>query len=281
MVDINGLTNRPLVTIDKKYFNENLSAMELPHHLFADTGAIKITFENVNFSYCVFKNVYFKGCKFVECNFTGAQFESSNFRGSQFENCTFIFSVFRNTEISHKELLVNLSEWPNNNREWLRRLRINAESIGDVEAVKSFVKEEMLASREHLKKARAAKEGYYAQKYERWDKRLSVYLESIINYLDWHLWGHGEHPHKLVFTILGMITLSSAYVFFHNEGVSFDAKLNDLLSIAWVTVADVSQTFVGVKSTGVDNGLAAILSLVRYISLGLFTSVLYKSIARR
>jgi hypothetical protein len=281
MVDINGLTDRPVVTIDKKYFNENLSAMELSHHLFVDTGAIKITFENVDFSHCVFKNAYFKGCKFIECNFTGAQFESSNFRGSRFENCKFIFSVFRNTEISHKELLVNLSEWPNNNREWLRRLRINAESIGDVEAVKSFVKEEMLASREHLKKARAAKEGYYRKKYKRWDKRLTVYLDSIINYLDWHLWGHGEHPHKLAFTILGVISLSSVYVFLQNEGVSIDAKMNDLLSIAWVIVTDVSQTFVGVKSTGVDNGLAAILSLVRYISLGLFTSVLYKSIGRR
>lgn len=281
MADIDGLTDRPTVTIDKKYFSENLSKNDLSHHFFIDTGAMKITFEGVNFSHCVFKNAYFKSCKFIECDFTGAQFEGSNFRGSRFDNCKFIFSVFRNTEISHKELLVNLSGWPNNNREWLRRLRINAESIGDVEAVKSFVKEEMLASREHLKKARAAKEVYYAKKYEGWDKRLSVYLDSIVNFLDWHLWGHGEHPHKLVFTILGMITLSSAYVFFHNEGVSFDARLNDLLSIAWVTVADVSQTFVGVKSTSVDNGLAAILSLARYISLGLFTSVLYKSIARR
>ena len=139
----------------------------------------------------------------------------------------------------------------------------------------------MLASREHLKKARAAKESYYGKKYKSWDKRVTVYFDSIVNYLDWHLWGHGEHPHKLIFTILGVISLSSIYVFLQNDDVSIDAQMNDLFSIAWMTVIDVSQTFVGVKSTGVDNGLAAILSLVRYISLGLFTSVLYKSIARR
>lgn len=48
MSDIDGLTDRPTVTIDKKYFSENLSKNDLSHHFFIDTGAMKITFEGVD-----------------------------------------------------------------------------------------------------------------------------------------------------------------------------------------------------------------------------------------
>jgi hypothetical protein len=274
-------SDRPTKIIEKKYFNQHRQDDDFAHHFFIDTGAVKLSFTNVNFSFCIFKNGYFKNCKFVDCNFTGAQFENSNFRSSTFVNCKFIFSVFRGTEVSHLELLSNLSEWPNNNREWLRRLRLNAESIGDVKAVKACVKEEMLASREHLKKAREAKEGYYAKTYKGWDKRLPVYIESIGNFFDWHIWGHGEYPHKLAGTIVLIISLSSAYLFLQGQGVNGNAQWNDLLLHAWHCLRDVSQTFIGVKVESVGDGLASSLSLVRYVSLGLFTSVLYKSIARR
>lgn len=273
--------DRPVSIVEKQYFAGDFSGEDFKHHFFIDVGAKEIKFKKVIFSFSDFENAYFKDCIFEECVFIGAQFNNSNLRGSVFVNCKFQYSVFRGTEISHKELLTNLSGMPNVDREWLRRLRINAESIGDVKAVKAYVKEEVRASREHLGKARAAKEGYYAKKYKQLDKKLVIYLESIGNFFDWHIWGHGEYPHKLVIFIGLIILTSSGYIFLQRQGVNGDAQWNDLLSMAWVSLSDVSQTFVGIKSDSISNGLASALALVRYVSLGLFTSVLYKSIARR
>jgi hypothetical protein len=174
------LVKRPVTTVEKQYFAGEFNGDDFRHHFFVDVGAKEITFKKVIFSFSDFENAYFKDCKFEGCEFIGAQFNNSNFRGSVFINCKFQYSIFRGTEISHKELLTNLSGMPNVDREWLRRLRINAESIGDVKAVKAYVKEEVRASREHLRKARAAKEGYYAKKYKKLDKRLAVYFESVI-----------------------------------------------------------------------------------------------------
>ena len=55
--------------------------------------------------------------------------------------------ILQRTDIPCKEMLINLSSWPNVNRDWLRRLRINYEGLGDVASVKACVRQEMLASR--------------------------------------------------------------------------------------------------------------------------------------
>ncbi len=44
---------------------------------------------------------------------------------------------------------------------------------------------------------------------------------------------------------------------------------------------DVLYSFLGVKVQGFPDGMSAFLGLTRYVSLGLFISVLYKRLSRR
>ncbi len=189
--------------------------------------------------------------------------------------------MFSSTEVPYRELLANLCPWPNVNREWLRRLRINFESIGNIEAVKACAREEMTASREHLKKAREAKEGYYAKTYKGFWKQIPVRWESFRVFLDWHLWGHGEYPIKLFLAVLTVLIVASGYVVVDFYSVNNASSMRDVLYAFLSAFRDVCYTFVGRPQNSIAEWLAAILSLFRYIALGLFISVLYKNIARR
>jgi hypothetical protein len=283
---------RPYTLIEKKYFVGQpidqkpkyflfKGELYLKHHFFKDTGAKKFIFKNVDFSFSVFDNAYFHQCQFEDCSFIGAKFNGCNLRNSIFTNCKFEYSVFSGTEVPYRELLANLSSWPNANREWLRRLRINFESTGNIEAVKACVREEMTASREHLKKAREAKEGYYAKSYKGFWKQIPVRWESFRVFLDWHLWGHGEYPFKLFITVLAILLVASVYVVVDHFTLNDAPSLRDV-SYAFLTAfRDVGYTFVGLPQGSIAEWLAATLSLIRYIALGLFISVLYKNIARR
>lgn len=273
--------DRPVVTIEKRYFSDSYDGDDFKHHFFKDTGAKELTFKNVDFSYCVFDNAYFHKCRFEDCTFIGARFNGCNLRNSSFTNCKFEYSVFSGTEVPYRELLANLCPWPNVNREWLRRLRINFESTGNIEAVKACVREEMKASREHLKKAREAKEGYYAKSYKGFWKQIPVRWESFRVSLDWHLWGHGEYPIKLFLTVMAILIAASGYVVVDSHSVNNSFSLRDAFYTFLTAFRDVSYTFVGLPQDSIAEWLAAILSLIRYIALGLFISVLYKNIARR
>lgn len=267
--------------IEGQYVSSSCEGDNFGNYIFRDIGANKLTFRGVNFSFCIFDNAYLKDCKFENCKFTGAKFYDSNLRGSSFSNCEFQYSYFKGTDIPCKEMLINLSSWPNVNRDWLRRLRINYEGLGDVASVKACVRQEMLASREHLRKAREAKEGYYAKSYKGFRAQLLVRLESLTTFLDWHLWGHGERPHKLFVTVCAIVLLSATYHFFRYYQLEAALAWGDIVKSFFYSLRDVTYSFIGVGQASVPDGMNAILSLIRYIALGLFISVLYKSIARR
>jgi len=281
VVDDELFTPKNRIVIESKFVSSGCDGNDFKNYVFKDIGGNQLTFKGVDFSFCVFDNAYLRDCKFEDCIFTGTKFIDSNFKGSSFVNCKFEYSVFKSTAISSKELLTNLSSWPNVNRDWLRRLRINYEALGDVASVKACIKEEMLASREHLRKAREAKEGYYAKAYKGYKAQFPVRIESLANFLDWHLWGHGERPHKLFFTVCVLIAISAFYVLFDSYGITAASAGTEIAESFFYSLRDVSYSFVGVKQDTVPDGLAALLSISRYIALGLFISVLYKNIARR
>lgn len=269
------------VIVDSQFITKSCEGDDFKNHVFTDVGCNKLTFKFVDFSFCIFDNAYFRDCKFEKCKFIGAKFIDSNFKGASFVNCKFQYSTFKNTEISCNELLSNLSPWPNANRDWLRRLRMNYESLGDVASIKACVKEEMLASRDHLRKAREAKESYYSDTYKGFLSQASIRWESFLNFIDWHLWGHGEHPYKLGVAVLIWIAALSLVVMFDSYEITPASIWSDIAKSYLLSLRDVGYTFTGIKQPSVSEGLASLLSISRYIALGLFISVLYKSIARR
>ncbi len=276
-----GLQDKPVKVIENKIFTAPITGKSFQHFQFKNTGAKNIKFENCDFLYCFFERAYFHGCQFVNCKFIGARFVDCNFRGASFDGCDFEYATFKSTLIDGHELLRNLPAWPNARRELLRNLRLNAESIGDDKSVKIFVREELAASREHLKKARQAKEKYYASKYGSLSKRGQVYWQSLTVWVDWNLWGHGEYPWHLLRTIIIGLLLASSYRIIESGVITDSLPIGQALSIVMAHFLDVTKTFVGIVPNDFPSGLAAILSLFRYIVLGLFISVLYRRLSRR
>jgi len=276
-----SLEDRPVNIIVNKYFKNSITSINFQHHVFRDTGAKKLVFKNCDFSFCLLERAYFHACEFIDCKFIGARFVDCNFRNARFEGCQFEYSIFKSTLISHHQILKNLSPWPNVRRELLRTLRINAESIGDAEAVKEYVREELSASREHLKKARDGKESYYAKKYKGFHAKLTIYGHSIWSWFDWHLWGHGEYPAKILRTIIIILIFSTLHLLFNDQTFSVNLTISNIISLSMKYFLESAFVFVGVIPDEFPDIVAALLSLTRYVSLGLFISVLYKRLARR
>lgn len=274
------IESRPMAVLSEVVFTGAISGEDFRSTVFRDTGSKRIEFRDCDFSYCRFERAYFHSCTFINCKFIGARFADSNFRRATFEGCGFEYAVFHRTLIPHRQLLANLPAWPNVRRELSRALRINFESVGDAEAVKEFVREELSASREHLKKAREGKESYYG-KYRKFPKMVRVYWDSFWVWLDWNVWGHGEYPAKLLRSI-GLILVAAV------AWEMYSSKL-ELMTMSIPTIGswlvqhgrDVVYSFLGVKVDTISDGMSALLGLTRYVTLGLFISVLYKRLSRR
>jgi len=273
--------NKPVKLIKDKFFNESLTNMSFQHHTFRDTGAKKLIFKGCDFSYCIFDRAYFHACEFDDCNFTGVRFIDSNLRNTIFNGCKFEYAIFKSTLVSHHQMLKNLPAWPNVQRELLRTLRINAENIGDAESVKEFVRYELAASREHLKKAREGKESYYSKKYKGFWNKIKIYWESMWLWIDWHLWGHGEYPEKLLGTIVGILFVLTFFRLITDNSLNGESTFYEIFSLSLDYLLQNIYAFVGIIPDEFPKGLAALLALTRYVSLGLFISVLYKRLARR
>jgi hypothetical protein len=273
--------DRPVVQVENKYFIGDVSGVLLQHHIFKNVGAKRIVFTGVDFSYSIFERSYFHDCTFIDCKFVGCRLVESNFRGAKFQGCSFEYMAARLTNISHKELLGNLPAWTNAKRELMRSLRINADSVGDVEASKAFVREELAASREHLRKARESKEAYYSKNYSGFGNRVDVYWKSFWGFLDWHLWGHGEYPHKLILAVSTFLVFSSLFLLFLSHDINAEISVSGLAGFFFESLTDVLYSFVGVKVAGFPDVWLALLSVLRYVSLSLFVTVLYKRLVRR
>lgn len=275
------LEDKPVRRIRDKFFARSLSDRDFSHSRLDNTGAKKLTFRGCDFSYCDFTQAYFHGCSFEECNFTGARFTECNFRSARFVACRFEYSTFKSTIISSEQLLRNLPSWPNVRRDLLTALRLNADSVGDAEAARKFVREELKASREHWKKAREAREGYYAAKYGGWRQRVEVYWRSIALWVDWHLWGHGEYPWRLLRAMAMGLVVAALLSASADSRLGIDSSVAAGAAVIWEHFVDVTKSFVGMEVRRTPVFLAVILSFLRYLALGLFIAVLYRRLSRR
>jgi Pentapeptide repeats (9 copies) len=258
---------------------------DFSHYTFEDFGARQVVFNNCIFSYCVFTRAYFYGAKFTDCRFVGARFTDCNFRSAIFSGCDFSYASFRGTIISRKEIAVNFPSEPNIRRELLQALRANAISIADDAGAKFFIWEELKAGEEHNRKAREAKEFYYAKKYQ-WknNKRewALVRLERPWLWLQRFGWGYGERPLRLLRSIsllLGIFTILVSW----NISENFQQFAGNLYKSAKFTIA----VFLGIPFGNlgepliVSLWLVSFIALTRYITLSLFVTLLFRRLSRR
>lgn len=262
-------------------FSEGLSDKSLIHGHFTDVSGKKATFEKVDFSYSVFTRAYFHDTIFKDCKFTGCRFNECNFRGAKFSLCDFKYAFFDRTIVPHKQLIACAPAWPNVKRDLMQIMRANAVSVGDIEAERAFIREEMKARREHLRRARAQEEEYYKRKYAGWWNWCSVRWQSFWLFLDRNILGHGEHIGRAVLGSLALLLLIATFQWLYDldSSDSFGRVVLGFVESAKY----VLYLLLDVPSVVAQPpySLAIVVILLRYFLIGLLVAGLFRVLSHR
>lgn len=254
--------------------------LDLRHRRFDDMNAYKAQFIDCDFSYSVFERAYFRSAKFRNCKFVGCRFYDSNLRGASFSASNFKYATFHRTLLDPIEMIAVLPQEPNLRRDILQNLRANAAEIGDFSSQRDFVLAEIGAASDHERRALKGKEDYYRVKYYGFVPKARAALSYFGLMFSGLLWGHGERPLRLI-----------------GSAVFFIAVLSFLNLWAVIPRVGWAETGAGLKVIGYcfdqfwDAGpdirfrgfllVDYLLIAMRYVYIGLFISVMFKSISHR
>jgi len=254
--------------------------LDLKNRRFDDLNANQATFVDCDFSYSVFERAYFRGATFEGCRFVGCRFYDANLRGASFHVCDFKYATFHRTLLEPKEILAVLPLEPNLKRDSLQNLRANAAEVGDYGSQRLFVLAEVDAATDHLSRALKGSEDYYRRKYPGvLDKTLAAVGLARLKLGGW-VWGHGERPFRMIRSAaILVLVLTFVNMWSIVPRVGWDATHSGLevlrYSVDLVLDASPDRRFKGFLL--IDYALIA----MRYVYIGLFISVLSKSISHR
>lgn len=265
-------------------FEKDIKDKNFKYSVLFRTGAKGIKFENCDFSFTVLNQAYFRNAVFIKCKFIGAFFIDCNFRGAELHECDFKYSNFQNTVIPSNVVLSNLPEWPNVKRELLRMHRINAANLGDAEAVKLYIREELVAQREHYRRARKRNESYYSNKYSGIKNWGFVRIKSLQLWLDWNLWGHGEYPMKLIVSTIIILSIIALIVTFKITNINGQLSINEFFHAIMQSLKHTFNAFIGLSNDDlyiVSAFWTYVVVIYRIIVIGMFVSVLFRYLSKR
>jgi len=233
--------------------------------------AVDLTFNKISFKQAIINKCYFRNCIFKNCDFTGCQVTTTNMQGSDFIGCTFNYATFRETYIGIDPLSHNLPGWENLKLSLAKGLRMNYASIGDWDGVNFAIRVELNATKEHLRKAAFSRESYYRKKKEYNGIGRVIYIcKFLYFFLMELLWGNGEKPLRMfvsvpvilvVFTCIVSVVIEKSFIEILKETILF--------------------FLIGGESSILGNIMLAMLSVFRYMVIGLFVSSLVRRLSRR
>ena len=260
------------IVVDHEWV-EGVHDEALKNHIFQRVSGNKIHFANVDFRYCTFDSCYLRLCVFDKCDFTGCRFVGTNFQGSTFSGCDFDYAVFERTLID-SDILDNCSPRRENLRlKFARTLRTNYQALGDSDAVNKAILVELNATRVHFSKAWRSSELYYRDKY--------AGLERVFAFLAWSkfvagdaIWGNGERASRLVRTSIALVVLVTI-------ADTVFARNPTLVADWWSAFISAPQILLGTKQPSYPGLILALITLTRYVLLGLFVSILVRRFTRR
>lgn len=261
-------------------FSTSQENMDFSHHQFTDCSGYEKVFTKCNFSYCLFQRAYFRKVKFIECNFTGAKFFDSNFRDADFEHCKFPYSIWKFTLIQQKQVLNNLPEWPNVKVLLLQNHKANANSFGDVKAVRAYLSEEIEANKEHYRRAMQRNEGYYSKKYSKRGQWFTAFRKYYGLKLDNLIWGHGESPIRVLLSIIFLILFTAILQSYFSDNIGTNSLKQGLSAFVTYSINDL-KAFIGIQSVDVNDIAKGVLTVFRYVALSLFVRILFNKFSWR
>ena len=254
--------------------------LDLRHRRFDDMNANKSEFYDCDFSYSIFDRAYFHLAKFTNCKFIGCRFYDSNLRGASFPGCDFKYTIFHRTLLETKEMIAILPHEPNLKRDALQNLRANAAEIGNFSSQREFVLAEIDAAINHELRALKGTEDYYRRKYQGFLPKLQAALKYLGLRFGGLLWGHGERPLMLVVSaviFIGVLSIINSWAVLPN--VTWEETRSGMNIFRYCF-----DQFWGATPEAKFRGYLLIdytLIGLRYLYIGLFISVLFKSISHR
>jgi hypothetical protein len=262
------VARRKIVRADWRYRN------------FEDFNALAAEFEDCDFRYSNLERGYFRDAKFTNCRFIGARFTECNFRGASFYRCDLKFVNFQRCLVDVRELVASLPPEPNIRREALQNLRANAVEVGDYAAEGLLVLQEIEATKRHYSYALRGFDSYYRKKYSSILSKFEAGAKLAWLQIAGQIWGHGEKPWRLLLSCLVILCVLS-FINFWNvmPRVGWNESRGGLNALEYVI-----QLFLDMSPDARFRGYVTVDYLVvvmRYVYIGLFISILYKSISHR
>jgi Pentapeptide repeats (9 copies) len=253
---------------------------DLRNREFRDFNALGAEFESCDFRYSIFERAYFRDARFTNCRFDGARFIDCNLKSANFYRCDLKFSHFRNCLLEVREIIASLPAEPNIRREGLKNLKANAIEVGDHESVGLLVLQEIEAAKRHYHYAMKGYDAYYRNKYSTVASRIQAGARLLWLTINGAIWGHGEKPWRLLFSCSAILLLLGLVNFW-----------SVMPRVGWAETYGgarvfryIFQLFLDMSPDSRFQGFEAvdyIAVIMRYIYIGLFISVLYKSISHR
>lgn len=247
---------------------------------FHDLNALATVFEDCDFRYSDFERAYFRDAKFTNCRFDGARFRDCNFKSANFYKCDLKFVRFQRCLVELDDLIASLPAEPNIRREALQNLRANAIEVGDYGSQRRLILQEIEAAKRHYTYALRGYDSYYREKYATLFSKLKAGVKLAALHTSGAIWGHGEKPGRLLVSsivLLCALALINFWSVMPRVGwVESDGGLKPLEYVVRLFFdMPVDMKYAGYMA--VDY----LVVMMRYTYIGLFISVLYKSVSHR
>jgi len=178
------------------------------------------------------------------------------------------------------EVIANLPSEPNIRREALQNLRANALEVGDYASQGRLILQEIEATKRHHRYAFRGYDSYYKKKYASVFSKVKAGASLAWLNIGGLIWGHGEKPGRLLLSSIALLCILTFINFWSViPRIGWSESGQGLGPLQYIV-----QLFLGMSLDSKFRGYEIIDYLVvamRYVYMGLFISVLYKSISHR
>lgn len=245
-----------------------------------DINALGAEFEDCDFRYSHFDRGYFRDAKFTNCRFVGVRFSNCNFKSAHFHKCDFKFAHFQRCLLDVREVIASLPAEPNIRRDALQNLRANGVEIGDYASQGLLTLQEVEASKRHYSYALRGYDSYYRNKYPTIVSRAWAGANLTWLKVGGMIWGHGERPWRLLVSCLVILSILTLINFWKvMPAIGWNETDGGARAFEYVV-----RLFLDMSTNPKFRGFAVVDYLVvamRYLYIGLFISVLFRSISHR
>jgi Pentapeptide repeats (9 copies) len=260
--------------------HRRISRIDWRNRSFKDFNALKTEFDDCDFRYSDFQKAYFRDAKFTRCRFDGARFSDCNFKNASFYECDLQFAQFQRCLLDVTDLIPSLPAEPNIRREALQNLRANAISVGDYASQRVLILQEIEATKRHYTYALRGYDSYYKNKYSTTLSKFNAGAKLAWLNISGLVWGHGEKPGRLLLSAIFLLCALALINFW-----SVMPRIGWIESHQGIKPLEyIIQLFLNLSPDQRFQGYVVIdycVVVMRYVYIGLFISILYKSISHR